>query len=273
MCLESRGTVRRALYCDESGIGGDLKHYGFGALIMGYQRRGDFAAAIRELRTRFRRPPDEIKWNKCSPSNLAFNKALVDYFFSEPGLFFHCMVVERAWVKTQLYHEGSYDLARRKHFTQFLANKLSRIAKVHAGRPTEVRVYLDKIPSSYAKAAETVHVIANRSVTKASGLSAPIDKVFECSSKDHDEIQLCDLLLGAVIDTWNGQSSAAHKLELKKHIASHLGWDDLKSDTLPGERKFNIWWLTDQVRRDQKRPVATRTVNLRKPLPPILNRK
>jgi hypothetical protein len=60
------------------------------------------------------------------------------------------MVVERARVKTQVYHEGSYDLARRKHFTQFLANKLTRIAQVHAGRPKEIRVYLDKLPSSYA---------------------------------------------------------------------------------------------------------------------------
>ena len=267
------GVVRRAIYCDESGIGGNLKHYGFGAIFMGYQRRGEFVAKIRELQQRYRRPDDEIKWNKFSKSHVAFYEALVDYFFAEPGLFFHCMVVERAWVDIRKYHSGSYDLARRKHFTQFLSNKLKRIAQVHHGREIWTKVYVDKLPSSYNKANEAIQVIANRSVQKAASLGGlarsvgPIDAVQECDSKDQFGIQLCDLMLGAVIDAWNCASSAAHKEHLKSHIAAHLGWPDLRSDTRPQERKFNIWWLTDQHKVE--RPVKTRDVKLRKPLPPL----
>ena len=43
------GVRRLAFYCDESGRGGDLKHYGFGALVMQYQRRGQFLKEFRDL--------------------------------------------------------------------------------------------------------------------------------------------------------------------------------------------------------------------------------
>ena len=40
------GVVRRAIFCDESGISGDHDFYGFGAVIMAYQRRGQFSADV-----------------------------------------------------------------------------------------------------------------------------------------------------------------------------------------------------------------------------------
>jgi hypothetical protein len=277
--IRDPGVVRRAIYCDESGIGGAQKHYGFGALFMAYQRRGDFAADLAAMQKEHRWPGDEIKWNKCSSSNLSFYKELVDYFFSQSFLFFHCIIVERAWVKIRQYHDGSFDLARRKHFTQFLSNKLARIARVHPKREIWTRVYVDRIPSAYTKAGEAMHVIGNRSARKLAPLShlaaeaGPIDGIFECDSKDQLGIQLCDLLLGAVVDTWNQGSTSAHKSALRRHIATYLGWDDLRSDTVPAERKFNIWWLTDQVKAGQSRPVVTRRVELKHPLPALKTRR
>lgn len=269
------GLLRRAFFCDESGIAGDLKHYGFGALVMAYQRRGDFAAAIARIRKEHGRPDEEIKWNKCSRSNLAFYKALVDYFFKTSTLAFHCIVVERAWVNTRLFHDGSYDLARRKHFTQFVSNKVAAIGRANPGRRLWTRVYVDKIASSYDKAGEAVEIISNRTVNKAISLGSlaqslkPIDSVIECDSKKYNGIQLGDLLLGAVVDSWNGGSISEHKATLKHHIAGYVGWRDLKSDTKPDERKFNVWWLTDQIKQGQQRPVVTRPVSLVHPLPPV----
>jgi hypothetical protein len=267
--------VERALYCDESGIAGNLKHYGFGALIMGYQRRGEFARSIKKIRSAHRYPDDEVRWNKSSPSNLSLYRALIDYFFSEPGLFFHCIVVERAWVKTRLYHQGSFEVARAKHFTGFLANKVQLMERVHRGRELWTRVYVDEIPSSYAKIGEAIHIISNRAIRKSQPLGTfaktvqPIDSVIECNSKRYNGIQLSDLLLGAVLDTWNKVSSSGHKATLKKQIAGYLGWPDLSADTYPTERKFNIWWLTDRFHPEEERPVQARPVNLVHPLPPI----
>jgi hypothetical protein len=265
--------LRRALFCDESGISGDHDFYGFGVLIMGYQRRGKLSADVDQLRRANGGAADEIKWSKTNRLNFAFYSALVDYFFSQPFLFFHCMVVERAWVNTKLYHKGSFDLARRKHFTQLLSNKIARVKAVHQGRKIEVRVYVDKLPSPYSKASEVMQIIGSRMVDKltplgdfAEGVDS-INSLTECDSHDYLGIQLADLLLGAVVDSWNQRSTNPYKGKLKSRIASHLGWRDLRSDTIPAERKFNVWRLTDQIRKGQKRPTKTRTVVLRKPLP------
>jgi len=239
---------------------------------MAYQRRGEFAAAMAEIRERLRRPDDEIKWNKCSRSNVRFYRELIDYFFQTHTLFFHCIVVERAWVNLDL-HNGSFDLARRKHFTQFLVNKIAAVKKAYPRREVSARVYVDRIPSSYDKAAETVGIVGAHMIKLALAPLAedvkktePIEAVIECDSGDVIGIQLCDLLLGAVLDSWNNFSKSDHKAGLKCHVANYVGWPDLKSDTQPYERKFNVWMLTD---KPQLRKVKTREIALKYPLPPV----
>lgn len=267
------GVARFGIYCDESGISGTHPHYGFGALIMQYQRRGEFVAAIEEIRAKHRYGSQEIKWNHAAAATSALYREIVDYFFRMPWLRFHAMVVERAWVDVRQYHNGSYDLARRKHFTKLLSNKVAGIVKMNPGRDLDFMVFADPIASSYKKAGEAVEIIGNRAIQKdltlinvASSVKH-IRRVIEVDSKERDEVQLCDLLLGAVVEAWNDRATSKHKVALKKHVASYLGWADLRSDTRPKERKFNVWWLTDEYKSGE-RPVKTREVHLRYPLPP-----
>jgi hypothetical protein len=77
-------------------------------------------------------------------------------------------------------------------------------------------------------------------------------------------IQLCDVLLGAVIANWQKEPIGPAKRALQKEVAMHLGWADLKADTMPDERKFNVWTFHDNRR---PRKVGTRPVVLRHPLP------
>ena len=53
----------------------------------------------------------------------AFYEDLVEAFFKTSWLQFHCCVVERATVRKE-FHQGDYDLARRKHFGMLLRNKI-----------------------------------------------------------------------------------------------------------------------------------------------------
>ena len=270
------GVRRVAFYCDESAIGGNLHHYGFGALVMLYQRRGQFVQEFREL-TR-NRDWGEVKWNKTSNGNLSYYKRLVDHFFENSWLCFHCIVVKRAWVDVRKY-QGSHDLARRKHFTKFLSNKVKQIVKQNPGRKYDFRVYVDPIASSYKKADEAVQVIGNRILQqeqRAAGIllaarASPIEKVFTVDSKERPEIQVCDLLLGAVLDSWNVGSSGQAKADLKDHIAGYLTWQNLRAATYAQERKFNVWWLTDQFKSNEERVVRARPVKLVHPLPPRRN--
>ncbi len=52
---------------------------------------------------------------------------------------------------------------------------------------------------------------------------------------------------------------------VKKAIANHLGWSDLKADTIPSEWKFNIWTFWDPT-KGEERSVKTRPVRLRYPM-------
>lgn len=275
--LEDRpppGVRRLAFYCDESGITANLTHYGFGALITPYQRRGQFVEDFRGLVSpRF----GEIKWNKTGAANLAYYKRIVDYFFQTSWLYFHCIVVKRAWVDVKKFHGGNYDLARRKHFTRFLTAKMRHIVGIDRNRQYEFRVYVDPIASVYRKADEAVQRVGNNMLNRDLGdrglvdaaRKSPIEKVITIDSKDRPEVQMCDLLLGAVMDSWNQVSTNPAKAELKEYVASYLGWQHLRHGTFAKERKFNLWWLTDRFAADADRAVRAESVRLTYPLPPV----
>ncbi|TKC98151.1 DUF3800 domain-containing protein [Polyangium fumosum] len=255
------GVLRWLISCDESGVDGS-QFYGFGSLWMKWQRRGEFHAAIKELRERHGYSA-EIKWTNVRPRYIAFYRDLVDFFFRTNWLVFHCLVVRKAKVKKEL-HRGSFDLARQKHFTMLLTNKIKRCLRTHKGREQTFRIWVDPIASSYKKADEVVEIIANRVLRRVFGEVRPVDKVFTHDSKEKASIQLCDLLLGAVMAAWRQEASAAVKLDLQKCIADYLTWPDLRSDTHRDERKFNIWYFYDPSQGD--REVETRQVKLVHPL-------
>jgi hypothetical protein len=163
-------------------------------------------------------------------------------------------------------HGGDLDLARRKHFTMLLAKKVQACIKAQGNRAHTFRIWVDPVHSRYQKADEAAEVIANNVLKAALGEVRPVDKVITRDSKDTPSIQLCDFLLGAVMDAWQEDATARDKKRLQRLIALHLGWPDLRADTLPEERKFNIWYFYDQ-RRGEREP-ATRNVRLVYPLPP-----
>lgn len=259
------GTRRWLISCDESGIDGQ-RYYGFGTLWMNWQRRGDFAKLLADLRN-LHRCTFELKWNKVSSRYEELYRNLVESFFATPWLSFHCLVVEKAMVKREL-HDGDIDLARRKHFTQLLVNKIQRRLKLEPDREQTFRIWVDPIASRYTKADEVVEIVSNHVLAKVFNRSSarPVDKVITRDSKSTASIQLCDLLLGAVMEAWQQKATSAAKLAIGRCIADHLGWPDLRSDTHPTERKFNIWYFHDSERGP--RDITTRRVILRHPLPP-----
>jgi hypothetical protein len=142
-----------------------------------------------------------------------------------------------------------------------LRNKISLCLKARPGREQTFRILVDPIHSRYAKADEAAEVICNNALAKTFGKKRPIDKVLTRNSRETESIQLCDLLLGAVMSAWEGDATADAKLDVQTWIAHHLGWPDLKADTHPRERKFNVWLFHDPTRGPRK--VLTREVTHR----------
>jgi hypothetical protein len=137
--------------------------------------------------------------------------------------------------------------------------------EVHPEREHTFRIWVDPIPSSYEKADEVVEIISNNVLAQALGDIRPVDTVITKDSKDTETIQLCDLLLGAVMDAWQQHASSEPKTAIQAYIAEHLGWTDLRADTYPTERKFNIWYFHDESLGG--REIETRHTNLKYPLP------
>ncbi len=222
---------------------------------MPWDRRGDFARIWRERRDETGHE-HEVKWQKVNRDSREFCARSVDHFFKTGWLWFHCLVVEKARVDLR-QHDRDWDLARRKHFTMLVANKIKRALR-HGGQDQIFNVWVDPIASRYKKADEAVEVVAGNIVAEM-GTRKPEIKVRTHDSKETPAIQLCDLLLGAVMDAWNKKATRTEKAEIAARIATHLRWVDLAADTLPGEKKFNIWLFHDPT-SDQPRPVATRRV-------------
>lgn len=249
--------------CDESGVGGQ-KFYGFGSLWMKYQRRGDFVNKIRELRQKHRYH-NEIKWQKAHKKHYSeFYEELIELFFKHQWLAFHCIVIRKGMVNKQ-FHDGDYDLAMRKHFTKLVSSKIFAVKKAHMNRPCEFRIEVDPIASRYKKADEAFHIIANRMLRRQFNGEEPIKSVVEKDSKESENIQISDFLLGAVMSAFQGDASSPAKLKVAEKIAKHLGWDSLGHDTKPHERKFNIWYFYDPTKGP--REVETKDVLLKYPLP------
>jgi hypothetical protein len=252
------GVKRWLISCDESGVHG-ARYYGYGTLWMPWQRRGAFSGLIDSLRSKhaFR---FEFKWEKVGSRYLAFYRDLVQVFFETTWLSFHCLVVERAIVR-----EPDLDLARRKHFTKLLTNKIQRCLAVHPEREQTFRIWVDPIHTRYDKADEAVETISNNVLAKALGSLRPVDSVLTHDSKETPSIMLCDLLLGAAMAAWQRKVEAPAKLALMRWTAEHLGWEDLRADTWQQERKFNVWFFHDPTLGP--RSAVTRTVTLKYPLP------
>ena len=261
--MSNSGTRSWLIACDESGVHGSA-HYGFGSLWLKWQRRGDFIEHMREIRERHDYEY-ECKWRKVTRNALPYYKDLVSYFFKRKWLTFHCIVVRKEMVRKDIYHNNNWDLARRKHFTMLLTSKMRKALTRFPNREHEFRVYTDPIHSSYEKADEAIEVISNNILNSRFRKTSPVKSVITRDSKDTPSIQLCDLLLGAVMETWQKKTTSQAKNDLRQYIAMHLGWPKLDSDTLPIERKFNIWYFVDTTR--EKRRVDTREVKLLYPYP------
>lgn len=235
----AKGVKRWWFSCDESGTGGQ-RYYGFGMLVMPEQRRGDFSklikSAIHDERYNATR---EFKWNRINPLAQPFYLRLVDDFFDTPWLSFHCIVFDTTLVNVPPYN-GDRDLQLRIRLHQFLTNKIHRCLSLYPQQEHTFRIWIDPIPSWYHKAEEALHIIANNALHKVRGVK-PIDKVIRRDSKKSPSIELCDLLLGATLSAWEQKVSAAHKIAVRARIAQRLGWPDLRHDTWPTQKKFNVW--------------------------------
>ena len=245
------------LFCDESGISGK-PFYAFGALWIKENNIERFEKEIERIRKKHS-CTDEIKWQSANSKRYAdFYNELVKFFFQSDYLFFNCIVVQLSIVNKS-FHNGNYETAKQKHFNELICNKIEN--SLRRNRDNRFILSVDELPFSYHKADEAMHIIANNIIRQRTSIPNAILKLNEVNSKYCHGVQLCDLLLGAVLSGYQKDISSERKQALSLLIAKHLGWDKLMYDTLSSERKFNIWYFYDPTKGP--RLVKTKEIKLK----------
>jgi hypothetical protein len=228
------------IYCDESChlLRDNQDVMILGALWCPSDKAAEIAARIREKKLAHGFPTAfEIKWTKVSQAELTFYLDVLDYFFDDDDLCFRALIAEKKNLKDDAFPGQDHDA----WYYKMLFLLLSPLLSPHS----RYRIYLDlKDTQSATKAAKLHEVLCNDRYDFDRHL---IEWIQPTRSHEVQQLQLCDLLLGAIGYINRGLSTNPAKVALVNRIKQRSHYSLVRS-TLLGERKFNLFrWQGQEV--------------------------
>jgi len=220
------------LYCDESC---HLENDGQKAMVLGAvwcpdEKRTEIATRIREIKQKHGLAADfEIKWTKVSPGKQEFYLDLVDYFFDDDDLHFRAVVVpDKAMLNHAQFGQNHDDWYYKMYFT---------LLKVVFEPTCQYRVYIDIKDTLGHEKVEKLHDVLCHNAYDFS--RKMIQRVQRVQSHEVEQLQLADLLIGALSYLHRGLSTNSAKLALIERIKNRSGYK-LTLNTMLRENKFNL---------------------------------
>jgi hypothetical protein len=232
------------VYCDESC---HLEHDGIKVMVLGAlwclrDKSREIAERIRDIKSRNGAPAGfELKWARVSPSRERLYRDVLDYFFDDDDLHFRAVIVPD---KTKLDHRAfaqDHDTFYYKMYFQLLRALLV---------PREqYAIYLDvKDTRSAAKMEKLRDVLCNNIYDFDKRV---VERVQTVRSHEVEQIQLADLLIGAVGYANRGLTTNTAKVTLVELIRRRSRYS-LTQSTLLREEKMNIFqWEPQRVETDE----------------------
>jgi hypothetical protein len=228
------------IYCDESC---HLENDHIPVMVLGAvwcpeEKAREIAAALRAIKMQFGLPAQfEVKWTKVSPAKTAFYLALMDYFFDTPDLHFRALIIPD---KTRLRHGEfghDHDTWYYKMYFDMLKVLLSPLARY--------RIYLDIKDTRGAEKVRKLHdVLCNNLYDFSREIITRIQTV---RSHEVEQLQLADLLIGAVTYANRGLGGNAGKTALVDTLRRRSGYS-LTKTTLYKEEKVNLFrWQAQEA--------------------------
>ncbi|MBT4132241.1 MAG: DUF3800 domain-containing protein [Chloroflexi bacterium] len=222
------------IYCDESC---HLEHDHQKAMVLGaiwcpLDKRREIAVRLREIKQKHGLPSDfEVKWTKVGPGKKGFYLDLLDYFFDDDDLHFRGLVVPD---KTKLSHGAVSGQDHDKWYYKMYFDML----KVIISPDSRYRVYIDiKDTRGTEKAAKLHDVLCNNVYDFSRSV---IERLQQVHSHELEQLQLADLLIGAISYLNRGLSGNAGKDALVSRMRERSGYD-LTRSTLLREDKVNLF--------------------------------
>ena len=221
------------IYCDESC---HLEHDRQSVMVLGaiwspLEKTMEIAHSIRDIKERYGLGRAlEIKWTKVSPGRVDFYAELIDYFFAEEDLHFRALIVGD---KTSLAHE-IYGQTHDEWYFKMYFTMLKAILRPNAS----YRICLDiKDTRSAPKVRKLQDVLCNNAYDFSREI---IQKVQTVHSHEVEQLQLADLLIGAIAYVNRNLSGSSAKQQLVGLIREHSGYS-LTRSTLYKEEKLNLF--------------------------------
>ncbi len=212
------------------------KVMGIGAIICPKTVAKELFVRIREIKIEHGLKRDfEIKWNKVSKRKIQFYKDLISLFFDKSEIGFRALIIPD---KSILNHKE-----RNQTHNEFYYKMYFEMLKVLLDPSNSYDIYLDMKDTQGGKRVKKLHeVICNSQYDFENKIIRHVEQV---QGQQNEIVQLCDLLIGAVVYANRGLQESATKMELIKIIQKKSGYT-LNQTTLFREYKMNVFiWSPD----------------------------
>jgi hypothetical protein len=228
------------IYCDESC---HLENDAQRAMVLGaiwcpWDKTREIAVRLREIKQKHGIPRSfEVKWTKVSAAKKEFYLDLVDYFFDDDDVRFRCLVVpDKSLLRHSAFSGQTHDAWYYKMYFDML--------KVIFNPNAQYRIYLDIKDTCGSRKAAKLHEVLCHSMYDFSQMV--IKSLQLVRSHEIEQIQLADLLIGAVSYLNRGLSGNSGKMALIDRIQQRSRYS-LNKTTLLREEKMNIfvWHATE----------------------------
>ena len=171
----------------------------------------------------------EMKWNKVSISKVNFYLDIIDYFFDDDDLMFRGLIADKSNLNHESYSQSHDDWYYKMIFL---------LMKPILSPQDKFRIYLDKKDTRSSDKVHKLHdVLCNNLYDFNRNI---VERVQVIESHAVEQLQLADLLLGAVGYINRGLSENSAKQQLIERIKKRSGYE-LTRSTLLRESKFNIF--------------------------------
>jgi hypothetical protein len=228
------------VYCDEScHLENDRqKAMALGAIWCPVEKTREIAVRLREIKQKHMVAPNfEIKWTKVSPSQKKFYLDVIDYFFDDDDLRFRCLLVPD---KSLLRHDAFPGQNHDDWYYKMYFDMLKVIFRPNA----YYRIYLDIKDTCGSLKIKRLHDVLCNDRYDFSHLI--IKRMQIVRSHEIEQMQLADLLIGAISYLNRGVRQNEGKIAIIERMRHRSGYD-LTKTTLLREEKMNIfrWHATE----------------------------
>lgn len=224
--------VKYNLYCDEScHLPNDHEPVmALGCVWIPADKRIEIAQSIRQIKQEHSISSHrEIKWNKVSPAQLSYYEALVNYFFDCNHLHFRGVVIPDKSILNHGAFGHDHDTWYYKMYYTLLKTILSPNHSYD--------IFIDIKDNWGSTKIKKLHeVLCNNAYDFSREI---IRSVSQVRSHEISQLQLADLLLGALRYENAGLKGSSAKIALVRQIRARSGYT-LRRTTLLREDKFNI---------------------------------